>query len=383
MPGTRHEPAAAASAQIDILSGWRALGPREPAVEKLHQIAGTPVTARLAWWRSAVMSDRDAVPVLLTLPAPGDAIRAAALVTVRDQAGFCQLTSGRPDSDDAWEVAAESAADRRTLLTELAGFATGLGRPWQLALTGLRDGNDAAWLARQLPSGRVVPAPPVPGIGFATGEVTFGPGIRSGLDRSSQRIRQHALSEEIQFERDPDRLAKLRGEIEDVHLARDHDAGRPSDLDDTAGIAFWRSVYDLHAARGELEVGTLRLDGHLAAYVIAFADRPAYRVFDGRFAPPWRRYSPGRRLEAAAVDHARSEGFAVLDWMTSVAPEKLVASTWAEPRWTVTASGDQRPAAAAIPRPRSAHTSAHPSAHGPRRACTPGGGALSATAAAP
>jgi hypothetical protein len=168
-----------------------------------------------------------------------------------------------------------------------------------------------------------------------------------------------------------------------VHLARDHDAGRPSDLDDTAGIAFWRSVYDLHAARGELEVGTLRLDGHLAAYVIAFADRPAYRVFDGRFAPPWRRYSPGRRLEAAAVDHARRAGFAVLDWMTSVAPEKLVASTWAEPRWTVTASGDQRPAAAAIPRPRSAHTSAHPSAHGPRRACTPGGGALSATAAAP
>jgi hypothetical protein len=122
--------------------------------------------------------------------------------------------------------------------------------------------------------------------------------------------------------------------------------------------------------------------------VIAFVDRPAYRVFDGRFAPPWRRYSPGRRLEAAVVDHARHEGFAVLDWMTSVAPEKLVASTWAEPRWTVTASGDQRPAPAAIPRPRSGHTAAHTSARGPRRTCTPGGGtpgggALSVTAAAP
>jgi hypothetical protein len=368
MPGTRHEPAAAASAQIDILSGWPALCPLEPAVEKLHQIARTPVTARLAWWRSAVTADNGAVPMLLALPAPGDAIRAAALVAVREQGRVWQLTSGRPHSDDVWEVAAESADARRTLLTELAAFATDLDRPWQLTLTGLRDGNDAAWLARQLPSACVVPAQPVPGIGFAAGEVAFGPGIRSGLDRSSQRIRQHALSEEIRFERDPGRLAKLRDEIEAVHLARDHDAGRPSDLDDRAGIAFWRSVYDLHAVRGELEVGTLRLDGHLAAYVIAFVDRPAYRVFDGRFAPPWRRYSPGRRLEAAVVEHARGEGFAVLDWMTSVAPEKLVASTWAEPRWTVTAAGDPRPARKAGP-PRPPHGPAG----GPRRACTSGG----------
>ena len=387
MPGTRHEPAAAASAQIDILSGWPALCPVEPAIETLNQRAGTPVTARLAWWRSAVMAERDTVPVLLALPAPDDTLRAAALVAVREQDGVWQITSGRPHGDDAWEVAARSADARQTLLTELAGFAANLGRPWQLALTGLRDGNDAAWLARQLPGGHVTPAPPVPGIGFKGGPVAFGPGIRSGLDRSSQRIRQHALSEEIQFERDPDRLAKLRGEIEDVHLARDHDAGRESDLDDTAGVAIWRSVYDLHAVRGELEVATLRLDGHLAAYVIAFTDRPAYRVFDGRFAPPWRRYSPGRRLEAAVVDRARREGFAVLDWMTSVAPEKLVASTWAEPRWTVTAAGGARTAHVAVPRPRSAHgTAGGPGGStggGPRRPCTAGGGALSVTAAAP
>jgi hypothetical protein len=377
MPGTRHEPAAAASAQIIILQGWPALHPLEPALEKLHEIAGISVTARLAWWRSAVRSDRDAIPVLLALPAPDGAIRAAALVAMREVGEGRQLTSGRSHSDDAWEVAAASDGARRTMLTELAGFAQGLGRPWQLTLTGLRDNHDAAWLAGQLPDARVVPAAPVPGIGFTAGEVSFGPGIRSGLDRSGQRIRQHALSEQIQFERDPGRLAKLRDEIEAVHLARDHDAGRPSDLDDTAGIAFWRSVYDLHAARGELEVGTLRLDGHLAAYVIALVDRPAYRVFDGRFAPPWRRYSPGRRLEAAVVEHARREGFAVLDWMSSVAPEKLVASTGAEPRWTVTAASDQRSAAARSPRP------GHPGVPRPRRGCSAGGGALSMTAAAP
>jgi len=189
-----------------------------------------------------------------------------------------------------------------------------------------------------------VPAAPVPGIGFGQDEVPLGPGIRSGLDRSGHRIRQHALTETIRFEREPARLAELRDEIEAVHLARDHDAGRVSDLDDGAAVAFWRSVYDGHAARGELEVATLRLDGHLAAYVVALADSPAYRVFDGRFAPKWRLYSPGRRLEVAVVEHARRRSFRELDWMSSVAPEKLIARTQDDPRWAVIAAGDARPA---------------------------------------
>ncbi len=259
-----------------------------------------------------------------------------------------------------WEIAAVSPGARQEVLAELARFAGKQDRSWQLTLTGLRDGDDAAWLAGQLPAGRAAAAPPVPGVGLAPAEITFAPGIRRGLDRAGRRIGQHALTEQIRFERDPARLAELRGEIEAVHLARDHDAGRVSDLDDDAGTAFWRSVYDRHAARGELEAATLRLDGHLAAYVVALVDPPAYRVFDGRFAPSWRLYSPGRRLEAAVVEHARRGPFGVLDWMSSVAPEKLVASTCTEPRWAVTAAGD----------PQSAFTGT-------------GGGLLSMTAAAP
>ena len=344
MPRTWHEPAAAARVQVTILNDWRALRPYEPAVDALHRVTGTPVTARLAWWHSAAVANRGAVPVLLTRRGPGGMIRAAALVALREHKGGWQVTSVRPYTDDVWEVSAVSAGARRTILAGLARFVRGLGCSWQLALTGLSNGDDAAWLAGQLPAGRALSAPPVPGIGFTPGEVTFGPGIRRGLDRSGHRIRQHALTETIQFEREPARLAKLRGEIEAVHRARDHDAGRVSDLDGAAGIAFWRSVYDLHAASGELEVATLRLDGHLAAYVVALVDPPVYRVFDGRFAPSWRRYSPGRRLEAAIVDHARRGSFRMLDWMSSVAPEKLVASTWAEPRWTVTAAAEPQPA---------------------------------------
>jgi len=282
--------------------------------------------------------------VLATLPGAGGTLRAAALLALGEGNGSRQITSGRPHSDDVWEVAAVSDGARRAVLAELASFARGLTRSWQLTLTGLRNGEDARWLAGRLPAGHAVPAPPVPVIGFTHHEVTFAPGIRRGLDRSGHRIGRHALTEEIRFEREPARLAELREEIEAVHLARDHDAGRVSDLDKRTGVQFWRSVYDLHAASGELEVATLRLDGHLAAYVIALVDPPAYRVFDGRFAPPWREYSPGRRLEAAVVEHARRRHFRVLDWMSSVAPEKLVASTWAEPRWSVTAACDLRPA---------------------------------------
>ena len=363
MPGTWHEPAGAAHAQVAVLGGWRALRPLEPALEALQRAAGTPVTARLPWWRSAVTADRGAVPVLLRRPGPGGTLRAAALIALRETDEGWQVTSGRPHSDDVWEVAATSAAARRAILAELVSFTRRLGRPWQLALTGLRHGEDASWLAGQLPGGRAVTAPPVPGIGFTDDEVTFAAGIRRGLDRSGHRIGRHALTEEIGFEREPARLARLRDEIEAVHRARDHDTGRVSDLDEVAGVAFWRSVYDRHAARDELEVATLRLDGHLAAYVIALIDPPAYRVFDGRFAPPWRAYAPGRRLEAAVVDHARRGSFRMLDWMSSVAPEKLVASTWAEPRWAVTAAG--------------AAPSAVPSA------VTAGGGDLAMTAAAP
>ena len=359
MPGTRHVPAAATPAQVTILSDWRALRPHEPALEVLHRAAGTPVTARLAWWCSAVMAAPGAVPLLLTRPGPGGTLTAAALIALRETDEGWQITSGRPHSDDVWEVAAVSARARQAILAGLADFARGLDRPWRLMLTGLRNGEDAAWLAGQLPAGRAVPAPPVPGIGFTHDEVAFAPGIRRGLDRSGHRIRRQALTEEIGFEREPARLASLREEVEAVHRARDHDAGRVSDLDEVAGAEFWRSVYDSHAARGELEVATLRLDGHLAAYVIALVDPPAYRVFDGRFAPRWRAYSPGRRLEAAVVEHARRRYFRVLDWMSSVAPEKLVASTWAEPRWAVTA------------------------ACGLQRTFSAGGGDLAMTAAAP
>ena len=136
-------------------SDWRALRPLEPALAALHPATGTPVTARLSWWRSVVMADPGTVPVLATLPGPGGTLRkAAALIALRDQDGGWQITSGRPHSDDVWEVAA--VIGRRP-----PGTAGGTGpvspgnssRSWRLTLTGLRNGEDAR-VARRAASGR-------------------------------------------------------------------------------------------------------------------------------------------------------------------------------------------------------------------------------------
>src|SRR5260370_25386618 len=123
MPATRHEPATAAPAQGKILSGWRDLRTLEPAIEALQRAAGTPVTARFSWWRAALAAERGAVPVGLTLAGPGGTLIATALVALRDRDGVREVISGRPDSDDVWDVAATSPGYRRAILGELAGFA--------------------------------------------------------------------------------------------------------------------------------------------------------------------------------------------------------------------------------------------------------------------
>ena len=92
----------------------------------------------------------------------------------------------------------------------------------------------------------------------------------------------------------------------------------------------------------ETEIATLRLDGCLAAYVVSFIDRCTYRVFDGRFDTRWARYSPGRLLETEALARAMTHhGLRHLDWMNSVASDKLIAANSLEPTVHLVARSDR------------------------------------------
>ncbi len=130
MPGTRHELAAAAPARVTTVHGWRDLRALEPGLDALQRAAGIPVTARLAWWRAALMADRDIVPLLLAMRGLGGTLMAAALVALRDRDGECRITSVRPYTDDVWDVAAVSAGARYTVLAGLVRYAARLSCPW-------------------------------------------------------------------------------------------------------------------------------------------------------------------------------------------------------------------------------------------------------------
>src|SRR5512133_3895943 len=136
MPGTWHEPAAAAPARVTTVRGWRDLRALEPALDALQRTAGIPVTARLAWWRAALMADRDIVPLLLARRGRGGTLMAAALVALRDRDGECRTPSVRPHPGDVWDVAAVSAGARHTVLAEMVRDAARLSCPWRLTLTG-------------------------------------------------------------------------------------------------------------------------------------------------------------------------------------------------------------------------------------------------------
>jgi hypothetical protein len=86
-----------------------------------------------------------------------------------------------------------------------------------------------------------------------------------------------------------------------------------------------------HAARGQVELTTLRLRGELAAYVLCFLDGGAYRMWNCRLAPAWSRYGAGRIANDAALERALADaGATEFDWMRGAEPYKLGLSNHVE-----------------------------------------------------
>ena len=68
-----------------------------------------------------------------------------------------------------------------------------------------------------------------------------------------------------------------------------------------------------------------------------------YRVYDGRMNSNWSAYSPGRLIEAAALNRAlMDDRFTLLDWMSGVAAEKLLVANTAEGRARLVATSGSR-----------------------------------------
>ena len=107
----------------------------------------------------------------------------------------------------------------------------------------------------------------------------------------------------------------------------------------------------------------LLIDEEIAAFVVGLLDDDEYRVFDGHFDTSFRRYSPGRIIEAAVLERAMADPqFNSLDWMAGVSSEKILTSNHTVSRMQLVAleRGVDRPGS-----PRRRSTPAHP--HGARR----------------
>lgn len=320
-----------------VIRGPRLLdGVGDGELDDLFLAAGTPVTARRTWLRAWVVAYEPAEPVAV-LVRDGETGRLD---------GFAALWA-RPDADhdlvaplgrrqsDRGALPARHAAAAEALAAAVTAQLRARPRPWFLRLGQLPAGDPvAAALVRRLGGARLVPGVAIPKVEFgsATSAVEWlGGGLRKQLRKARNRLDADGVDASTAFTRDAGDVAVLIDEIEHTHRARERDADRTSDLDAPPGLRFWRAAVLDHAARGEVEVATLRLDGHLAAYVVSLLDGEALRVFDGRCSTVSARYSPGRLLETAVLERALAEPrFARVDWMNGLASEKLLAANAVE-----------------------------------------------------
>jgi hypothetical protein len=152
-------------------------------------------------------------------------------------------------------------------------------------------------------------------------------GMRRTLRKSHNRMATDGVVSEITTTRDEDDIIARLPEIAAVSRDRDHAGGRTSLLDEEAGLRRWIARLTGLARLCHLELSTLTLNGEPAAYVLGVEDGDAYRLLEGRFVMAWKRYAPGRLLEAHVLQRVLSRpDLHELDWMTSAAPDTLLAA---------------------------------------------------------
>lgn len=326
-------------------------------LDELHAATGTPITARRVWLQSYTRSSPQYEPWSVVVREPRGRPVAAALLGCLQRPDWLEVVALGHGGGRS-RLPARTPRGAAVLAGAIGELLAGLGRPWVLRLEYLPAGDPVVdRLAATLPQTRLVPAEGIPKLLLGADrrlEAYLGKGLRKQLRRARGRIVGDGVDLSIEHVRDPERITAVLGDIEAVHRRRDHDQGRPSDLDTPTGLWVWRDSILRHAHQGEVEVGLLRLEQELAAYTVALLDGRSYRLLDGRFATPWGRYSPGRLIEVAALERLlASDQFAELDWMSHLGGETLIGYNFVEASQHLLAaspslSGRERVAAAAL-----------------------------------
>jgi hypothetical protein len=327
---------------VEFLIGVEQLRLHSGEIEALAQRCGAPVTGRSSWILATVSHG----------PEPE-------IVLVRDSAGFLKAaavlvpaaTSGAASNTVTLAGAGPASQGHRgALLVDEPAYGRNLGSAFRLSLSidGPRRSTvaefgpipaDSAGLDELLaafPELTAHPVEPIPMIqrepGLHQASDYLSDSMRRNLRKATNRLATDGRQFEVRFASSYSDVSALLPMIEACHRDRDHDRGRRSDLDDPSGRQVWYSRLRALARDGLVEIATCFIDRVAAAYVIGIRDRGAYRVLEGYFATEWARYAPGRLLETAVIQRMLdTPSMNLLDWMTSLAPESLIAKTDSQP----------------------------------------------------
>lgn len=294
--------------------------------ELADSIPGTPVTARWPWLSASVLRPApDEQPWLVSVTAGNRLVAAAVLLD--DVSGAVRRTSLAGTAED--HRGALLALDDQSAAQLGAALAGALmGELREFSVGPVRQGPAVTTLLEGLPIGLVVTEVFVPVVRTIDNlPVGMSHGTARTLRKAANRMVADGMHAEISFTADSPEITAMMPLLESISSGRDHACGRPSPLDDRYRRRLWQRRILALARTGVLRLATVRFDGDLAAYVLGIDDGSAYRVLEGRYVARWARYAPGRVLEAAVLDAvAAADRFAMLDWMTAVAPETLLAA---------------------------------------------------------
>ncbi len=336
------------SFDVEVGFGLKEIRPMSKDVDELVRDLNMPVMATWGWLQHWAESFTAWTPMMVQVRTPDtqQLVGCAMLAVDKKASGATAVAMGHSSSLYAGLPARDPAA-AIALAKGIIDALDDVSEAWALDLEQLPDHDPTLrYLNERLDNGQLLPELRVPRVVFSTAhtvEEILTKSKRKQLRKARNRIDQAGLEMVIAFDRGRAISSELLDEVEAVHVSRDRDARRNSDLDRPAEREFWRRVVEGGNEDWEIEIATLRLDGELAAYAVAILDGDTYRIYDGRMSTDWQHYSPGRLVEAAALSRALSDQrFAVLDWMSGIAAEKLLTTNFAESRVRLVATSGSR-----------------------------------------
>jgi hypothetical protein len=318
---------AGAAHRSDVVPGRRAVLAALPGIERLAGHLGLPIPARTAWIRAQIDSQPEAEPWAVRIRTTDDELVAAAVLL--DGCTGARLTGG-----GGGHRGAVIAVDEDAAVALGRSVAAGADRRGHETFTAtLQDDHLARAFARAA-GVDVAPAPGIPALVFDPGRDLAGylsHGMVRTLRKAQNRLGADDRKAEVVLTRRGAEIVGILPELERIYRDRDQQHGLASLEDGNEELTAWRARIRRLMEHRYLELATLTVDGNARRLRPRYRRRPVVPRPgrpDGQRLRPLCAWTRPRGFRART---STRRGAAGVDWMTSVAPESLLAATTVQP----------------------------------------------------